>query len=76
MAKQRSDWTDILVRRGVIGPDQLKEAQGMKGVPPEDALVRLAYASPEQIMKAKAEEHKHGLTSTSARSRSRPAWSS
>ena len=25
MAKSR-DWTEILVRRGVIGPDQLKEA--------------------------------------------------
>ena len=25
MAKTR-DWTEILVRRGVIGPDQLKEA--------------------------------------------------
>ena len=57
MAKQSRDWTDILVRRGIIGPDQMKEAQGMRGVEPEDALVKLAYATPEQIMKAKAEQH-------------------
>ena len=57
MAKQSRDWTDILVRRGIIGPDQLKEAQGMKGILVEDALVKLGYADPDQIMKAKAEQY-------------------
>ena len=57
MAKQSRDWTEILVRRGVVGPDQLKEAQGLKGVLVEDALVKLTYATPEQVMKAKAEQH-------------------
>ena len=57
MAKQSREWTEILVRRGVVGPDQLKEAQGLKGVAVEDALVKLAYATPEQVMKAKAEQH-------------------
>ena len=57
MAKQSREWTDILVRKGVVGPDQIKEAQGMKGLAAEDALVKLAYATPEQIMKAKAEQH-------------------
>ncbi len=57
MAKQSREWTDILIRRGVIGPDQLKEAQGIKGVNVEDALVKLTYADPDQIMKAKAEQH-------------------
>ncbi len=33
MAKQNRDWTDILVKRGVIGPDQLKEAQRMGDIP-------------------------------------------
>ena len=32
MAKTR-DWTEILVRRGVIGPDQLKEASRMESFP-------------------------------------------
>ena len=57
MAKQSREWTDNLIRRGVVGPDQLKEAQGMKGLTAEDALVKLTYATPEQIMKAKAEQH-------------------
>ncbi len=33
MAKQTRDWTDILVKRGVIGPDQLKEAKRMGNSP-------------------------------------------
>jgi type IV pilus assembly protein PilB len=57
MAKQSRDWTEILVKRGVVGPDQIKEAQRMGNVPLEEALVKLAYASPEDIMKAMAEQH-------------------
>jgi type IV pilus assembly protein PilB len=56
MAKTR-DWTEILVRRSVIGPDQLKEASRMESVPIEDALVKLGYADADDIMKAKAEQH-------------------
>jgi len=56
MAKSR-DWTEILVRRGVIGPDQLKEAQRMETVPVEEALLKLGYADADDIMKAKAEQH-------------------
>ena len=55
MAKTR-DWTEILIRRGVIGPDQLKEAQRVGGAL-EDSLVKLGYAEAEDIMKAKAEQH-------------------
>ena len=55
MAKTR-DWTEILIRRGVIGPDQLKEAQRPGGAV-EDALVKLGYAEAEDIIKAKAEQH-------------------
>ena len=55
MAKTR-DWTEILIRRGVIGPDQLKEAQRAGGTV-EDSLVKLGYAEAEDIMKAKAEQH-------------------
>jgi type IV pilus assembly protein PilB len=56
MAKSR-DWTEILVRRGVIGPDQLKEASRMESVPVEEALIKLGYADVDTIMKAKAEQH-------------------
>ena len=56
MAKSR-DWTEILVRRGVIGPDQLKEAGRMQGSPVEEALIKLGYADMDDIMKAKAEQH-------------------
>ena len=56
MAKLSRDWTDILMKRGVVGPDQLAEAKRMNGVPLEDALVKLGYADPDDIMKAKAEQ--------------------
>ena len=55
MAKSR-DWTEILIRRGVIGPDQLKEAARSQGAV-EEALVKLGYADVDDIMKAKAEQH-------------------
>jgi type IV pilus assembly protein PilB len=57
MAKQSRDWTEILIKRGVIGPDQLKEAQRMGNIPVEEALTKLGYAAPEEIMRAKAEQH-------------------
>ena len=56
MAKTR-DWTDILVKRGVVGPDQIKEAQRMGNLPLEEALVKLGYATANDVMKAKAEQH-------------------
>ena len=56
MAKTK-DWTEILVRRGVIGPDQLKEASSSQNGSIEEALVRLGYADADDIMKAKAEQH-------------------
>lgn len=55
MAKSR-DWTEILIRRGVIGPDQLKEAE-RSGGDVEDALVKLGYADATDVTKAKAEQH-------------------
>jgi type IV pilus assembly protein PilB len=56
MAKQTKKWTDILIKRGVVGPDQIKEAERMPNLPLEEALTKLGYAEPEEIMKAKAEE--------------------
>jgi type IV pilus assembly protein PilB len=56
MAKLSRDWTDILMKRGVVGPDQLNEAKRMNSIPLEDALAKLGYADPDDIMKAKAEQ--------------------
>src|SRR3954468_6383268 len=56
MAKQNRDWSDILVKRGVLGPDQLKEAQRMGNLQLEDALVKLNYVDSDDVMKAKAEQ--------------------
>jgi type IV pilus assembly protein PilB len=60
MAKTRGDFTDILVRRQILSPDQLEEAKGLQqqtGVKLQDALLKLEYATVEQIMTAVAEFH-------------------
>jgi type IV pilus assembly protein PilB len=60
MAKTRGDFTDILVRRQILSPDQLEEAKGLQqsaGIKMQDALVKLEYATAEQIMTAVAEFH-------------------
>jgi type IV pilus assembly protein PilB len=60
MAKTRGDFTDILVRRQILSPDQLEEAKGLQqstGVKLQDALIKLEYATMEQIMTAIAEFH-------------------
>ncbi len=60
MAKTRGDFTDILVRRQILSPDQLDEAKNLQqqtGVKLQDALVKLEYATMDQIMTAIAEFH-------------------
>jgi type IV pilus assembly protein PilB len=60
MAKANRDFTEILLRNQILGPDQLEEARGLAsqtGAKIQDALVKLGYASPEQIMTAVAEFH-------------------
>jgi type IV pilus assembly protein PilB len=60
MAKTRGDFTDILVKRGILGPDQLGEAQALQqqtGAKLQEALIKLGYASTEQVMSAIAEFH-------------------
>ena len=56
MAKQSKDWTDILVKRGIVGPDQIQEARQMKGAI-EESLVKLGYADIDEITKSKAEHN-------------------
>jgi len=60
MAKASGDFTDILIRRQSLSPDQLEEARGMAkqtGAKLLDALVKLGYVSPEEGMSAIAEFH-------------------
>lgn len=61
MAKLRGDFTDILIKKGIIGPDQVEEAvalqkqSGAKNL--HDVIVKLGYASLEEVMTALAEYH-------------------
>jgi type IV pilus assembly protein PilB len=60
MAKSRGDFTDLLVRRQVLSTDQLEEARGLErqaGMKIHDAIVKLGYATMEQVMSAVAEFH-------------------
>src|SRR6516165_4743189 len=60
MAKSRGDFTDILIQKQLLSPDQLAEAKNMAsqtGTKVQDALVRLGYATSEQVMSAVAEFH-------------------
>ncbi|MEN6458549.1 MAG: ATPase, T2SS/T4P/T4SS family [Thermoguttaceae bacterium] len=60
MAKRKSDYTEILVRQGVISPEQLAEAQQVaqqSSTALPDALIRLGYATGEEVMRALAEQH-------------------
>jgi type IV pilus assembly protein PilB len=60
MAKSRGDFTEILVRRQILSPDQLEEAKGLErqaGMKLGDAIVKLGYATNDQVMSAVAEFH-------------------
>jgi len=59
MATSMGDFTEILIRQGVISTNQLAEAQQMaKGAGKKvgDTLVQLGYATAEEVMRAIAEE--------------------
>ncbi len=58
MAKGRGDFTDILVRKKVLSPEQLDEAINLgesTGIKLQDALAKLNYASPTETVEAMAE---------------------
>jgi type IV pilus assembly protein PilB len=60
MAKSRGEFTEILVRRQVLSPDQLAEAQGLQrqtGAKLQDCIVKLGYATTDEVMSAIAEHH-------------------
>ncbi len=59
MAKQGKDFTEILVKKGVLGKDQVAEAVTMSqssGIKVPDAIVRLGYATMDEVMQAMAEQ--------------------
>src|SRR4026207_362612 len=55
------NFTDILLRRGVVSLDQLSEADRMardSNKKVADCLIQLQYATGEEVMRAMAEQHK------------------
>jgi type IV pilus assembly protein PilB len=63
MAKKKADFTEILVRQGIVSQEQVEEARQMakeSGIKLQDAFTRLDYATPDEVMKAVAEQH--GMT--------------
>ena len=58
MGKARGEFTDILIKKGILGPDQIAEARALQqqtGAKLQDAIVKLGYATQEDIMNAIAE---------------------
>jgi type IV pilus assembly protein PilB len=60
MAKSRGDFTELLLRKQILSPDQLAEARSLQqqtGSKLPDAIVKLGYATTDQVMSAIAEFH-------------------
>jgi type IV pilus assembly protein PilB len=60
MATRKGDFTEILLRRRSISQEQLNEAKQVskdQNIPLSEALIRLNYASGEEVMRAVAQEH-------------------
>ncbi len=60
MAGTLGNFADILIRRGLVGPDQLREAETMadaQKIPVPEALIRSGYVASNDVMRAVAEEH-------------------
>jgi len=60
MPSSGGDYTEILIRKRIISADQLKDAKRVakeSGKKVADELVRLGYASGDDVMRALAQEH-------------------
>jgi len=56
-----SDYTEILLRRGIVSLDQLSEAEAMARdtrAAVSDSLIKLGYATGEEVMRAMAQHHR------------------
>ncbi len=61
MAQAMQDFTDLLLKAGVISLDQLTEAEGVAKTTHADVgdvLVQMEYCTPEEVAKAMAKHHK------------------
>jgi type IV pilus assembly protein PilB len=60
MALKKNNFAEILIRHGTLSPDQVDEADHMarqSGMKLHEAIVRLGYASGEDVVRAMAEQH-------------------
>ena len=61
MVSNLGNFTEILIRQGIISPEQFADAEAMARNEPEmtfqDCLIRLGYATGEEVMRAVAQEH-------------------
>ena len=60
MAKTRGDFTDILLKKNILGLDQLEEAKALAnqtGIKIQEALTKLNYATADEVISAIAEFH-------------------
>ena len=60
MAEARGDFTDILVRKKIISREQIAEARSLQeqtGTKLQDVIVKLGYATAQEVMSAIAEFH-------------------
>ena len=58
MGKARGEFTDVLIKRGMLSPDQLNEARSLQqqtGAKIQDAIVKLGYCTIDDITAAIAE---------------------
>ncbi len=56
----KKDFTEILIRQGVLSPEQIAEAKKLakaSGAKLPDSILKLGYASGEEVMRAMAQEH-------------------
>lgn len=54
------DWTEVLVRRGIVSNEQIQEARHLglsTGTRLQDTLVKLGYATPQDVSSAVAQHH-------------------
>ncbi|GIX00949.1 MAG: type IV fimbrial assembly protein PilB [Pirellulaceae bacterium] len=61
MAQPANDFTDLLLRKGIVSLDQISEAVTVardNDMPIGDALIQLGYAEPTDVYRALAEFHK------------------
>src|ERR1043165_295327 len=62
MAKARGDFTDILIKKGILGPDQIAEAKALQQQtgPKIPFLIKMGILGPDQIAEAKALQQQTG----------------